>query len=65
MHPHEVHNLVISIPSLLDTLPLHLEASYLDPSPDLDEFPDDIILAQTAALWKYIIIEFQAKQRLV
>ena len=51
--------------SLLDTLPPHLEDSYLDPSPDLDELPDDITLAQTAALWKYIIMDFQAKQRLV
>ena len=51
--------------SLLDTLPPHLEASDLEPSPDLVELPDDITLAQTAALWKYIIIEFQDKQRLV
>jgi hypothetical protein len=47
---------------LLDVLPPHLEASNLDPLPDLGELPDDITLAQTAATWKYIM-HFQAQQR--
>ena len=48
--------------SLRETLPPRLEASNLEPSPDIDKLPDDITLAQTAATWKYIV-QFQAQQR--
>ena len=47
---------------LLDTLVPHLEGNNLEVSPELEELPDDIILAQTVATWKYIV-HFQAKQR--
>ena len=47
---------------LLDTLVPHLEGNNLEVSPELEELPDDIILAQTVAAWKYIV-HFQAKQR--
>jgi hypothetical protein len=48
--------------SLVDTLPPHLQDSNLEPSPDLDELPEDITLAQTASTWKYIV-QFQAQQK--
>ena len=48
--------------SLLDILGPHLEASNLEPSPDLDKLPDDITLAQTATVWKYVV-RFQAQQK--
>ena len=51
--------LCIHISSLLDVLP---EMSNLKVPAELDELPDDITLAQTVALWKYIV-EFQSRQK--
>ena len=45
--------------SLLEVLP---EMSNLKVPAELDELPDDITLAQTVALWKYIV-EFQSRQK--
>ena len=48
---------------LVDTLDAFLEHNNLTPIPRFaDEFPDSITLAQTVAVWKYII-QYQDRQK--
>lgn len=49
--------------SLKDTLASYMERKDLDVPPEVEEFPDELLLAHYVEAWKFIVAFKQERQR--